>query len=178
MSSVVMPSVVQKSETFFERHAWKVLFGASFVIGLFGAGDMFGGAGELQNGETVLMHSLTNMSWDALQASDPNAAHLIDTLFRMNGATLAAMGVLSIAICLTGFRRGERWAWYALWALPAWMILIPIFLWNAVKYPEYGTPVPVISGSILFVLSATSLALSYRKFFPKRQAAVEATVGG
>ena len=167
MSSTTLPIITQKSETFSERHAWKALFGVSLVLGLFGVGDMLGGASDLQNGETILMHSLTDMSWNELQAANPNAANLIDTKFRTDGATLATIAVLSAAICLTSFRRGQRWAWYALWALPVWMVLTAAFILNAVKHPRYGTPIPVISGSILAVLYTTCLALSYRKFFKK-----------
>jgi hypothetical protein len=153
------------TETLFERHAWKVLLGVSLVIGIFGMGDMLGGAADLQNGETVMMHSLTGMSWNELQAASPNGANLIDMKFRTDGASLATIALLSIAVCLTGFRRGQRWAWYALWAIPVWIALTVLFVWNAVKHPDYGTPVPIISGSILFVLCVTLLALSYRKFF-------------
>ena len=156
-----------KAEPFFERHAWKVLLGVSLLVGFFGVGDMLGGASDLQNGETIMMHSLTDMSWNELQAADPNAANLIDLKFRTDGASLVMIAALSATICLTGFRRGQRWAWYALWALPAWMALTVFFVFNAVKYPRYGTPVPVISGSILFVVCATCLGLSYRKFFKK-----------
>ena len=154
-----------KAEPFFERHAWKVLLGVNLLVGFFGIGDMLGGASDLQNGETIMMHSLTDMSWNELQAASPNAANLIDMKFRTDGATLAAFAVLSAAICLTGFRRGQRWAWYALWALPAWLALIIFFVSNSVKHPRYGIPVPIISGSILFAICAIFLALSYRKFF-------------
>jgi hypothetical protein len=168
MASTTMPVTTRKSETFFERHAWKVLFGVSLILGFFGVGDMQSGASNLQNGETVMMHGLTDMSWNELQAANPNAAHLIDTIFRMNGATLAVLAALSAVICVMGFRRGQRWAWYALWALPAWMALTVFFVFNAVKHPRHGTPVPVISGSVLFVVCAAALALSYRKFFKKQ----------
>ena len=79
MSSTTSPATTHKSETFSEHHAWKVLFGVSLVLGLFGIGDMLGGASDLQNGETIMMHSLTDMSWNELQAANPNAAHLIDS---------------------------------------------------------------------------------------------------
>ena len=144
------------------------MLGVSLIVGFFGVGDMLSGASDLQNGETILMRSVTDMSWNELQAANPNAAHLIDTLFRTNGATLAMLAALSAAICLTGFRRGQRWAWYALWALPAWMALTVFFVFTAVKQPSYGTPVPVISGSVLFAMCAICLALSYRKFFKKQ----------
>lgn len=152
-------------ETWFERHAWKVLLGVSLVIGLFGLLDMTGGASDLQNGETVLMHSLTGMSWNELKAASPAAANLIDWKFRSDGATLFTLAVLAIAICLGGFRRGQRWAWYALWVIPVWLALNTIFILLAVSHPGYGTPVPVISGAIFFVLWALMLGLSYRKYF-------------
>ena len=154
-----------KTEAFFERHAWKVLLGVSLIIGIFGVGDMVGGASDLQNGETVMMHSLTGTSWNELQTASPNAANLIDMKFRTDGASLATIALLSIAVCLTGFHRGQRWAWYALWAIPVWIALTVLFVWSAVKQPGYGTPIPIISGSIFFVLRVTLLALSYRKFF-------------
>ena len=153
--------------SFLERHAWKVLLGVSVILGLFGLMDLTGGAADLQNGETVLMHSLTNISWAEMQAADPAAANLINELFRSNGASLITASILSSAICLTAFRRRERWAWYALWALPAWMALVPLIVWTAVMYPQYGVPVPVISGSILAGLCALCLAGSYRAFFAR-----------
>ena len=97
-----------KTEMFFERHAWKVLLGVSLVIGIFGVGDMLGGTADLQNGETVMMHSLTGTSWNELQAASPNAANLIDMKFRTDGASLTTIALLSIAVCLTGFRQGSR----------------------------------------------------------------------
>jgi hypothetical protein len=168
MSSTTMPAITQKSETFFERHIWKVLLGVSLIIGFFGVGDMLGGAADLQNDETIMTHSLADMSWNELQAANPNAANLIDLKFRTDGAALFIIALLSTAIGLTGFRRGQRWAWVALWALPAWLALTVFFIFNAVEHPRYGTPVPVISGSVLFAVCATFLALSYRKFFRKQ----------
>ena len=144
------------------------MLGVSLIVGFFGVGDMLSGASDLQNGETILMHSVTDMSGNELQAANPNAAHLIDMKFRVDGAALFTIALLSTAICLTGFRRGQRWAWYALWALPAWMALTVFFVFTAVKQPSYGTPVPVISGSVLFAMCAICLALSYRKFFKKQ----------
>jgi hypothetical protein len=153
-----------KTEPFFERHAWKVLLGVSLMVGYFGVGDMLGGAADLQNGETVLMHSITGMSWNELQAASPKVANLIDMKFRTDGAALSMLALLSMAICLTGYRRGERWAWYALWALPLWMLLTVVFILMVKKQPDSGTPIPIISGSILSVICVSMLGLSYRKF--------------
>jgi len=153
--------------SFFDRHAWKILSGVMLIIGFFGVTDILGGASDLQNGETVLMHSITGMSWNDLQAQSPNAARLIDAKFRTDGASLVTLALLSLAICLTGFRKGERWAWYAMWVPPLWMALTVLLIWKSIQHPSFGTPVPVISGFIFFVLWMAFLIPTYRKFFPK-----------
>ncbi len=157
------------SMLFFDRHAWKILLAIILLIGFFGISDMIGGATDLQNGETILMHSLTGKSWDDLRAENPQAAHLLEWKYRADGASLFTIALLGMAICLAGFRRGDRWAWYALWALVIWMLLTVFLTLNAVQYSGYGTPVPVLSGSILCVLWVTCLVVTFRKFFPKRE---------
>jgi hypothetical protein len=154
--------------TLFERHSWKVLAGLILVIGSFGVGDMLHGAADLQSGETVLMHSVTRTSWNELLATSPNVANLIDLKFRTEGSSYAAIALLTLIICLGGLRRGERWAWYALWIFPMWMALTVYFVIHADKDPSYGTPVPIISGTFFFVVSVLMLGVSSRKFFRAR----------
>jgi hypothetical protein len=107
-----------------------------------------------------------------LKATSPTVARLIDTIFRTNGATLATVALLSLAICLTAFRKGERWAWFTLWALPLWMALTVFYIATVEKQPGAGTPVPVISRSILFVISAFMLLISSPRFFQKNPISV------
>jgi hypothetical protein len=162
-------------ETFFERHAWKVLAGLSLVIGRFGVGDMLHGAADLQSGETVLMHSVTRTSWNELLAASPNVANLIDLKFRTEGSSYAAIALLTLTICLGGFRRGEWWAWYALWIFPMWMALTVYFVIHVGKDPSYGTPVPKSRGhfslSCLRSCSDCPLGTSFvrGRFFLKRR---------
>lgn len=155
---------------FFDRNAWKMLLAVIVLIGFFGVGDMFGGASDLQYGEKVYMTGVTGMTWNELQTTNPTIARLIDTIFRTNGASLTTVALLSLAICLSGFRRREPWAWYALWVLPLWMLLTVFFVSTVEKQPGAGTPVPVISGSILLVISASTLLLSSPRFFRRNPA--------
>ena len=55
-------------------------------------------------------------SWSELAAGSPQAAAYMMVLFRMYGIFNLAFGLLAAAITLTAFRRGERWAWWALLA--------------------------------------------------------------
>src|SRR6185503_18444147 len=56
----------------------------------------------------------TNGSWSELAGTSPQTAQYIGVLFRMYGVYGVAFGLMSIAIAVTAFRRGERWAWWAL----------------------------------------------------------------
>ena len=55
-------------------------------------------------------------SWAELVSSSPMAAQYMDVLFRTYGMFNVVFGLLGSAIAVTAFRRGERWAWWALLA--------------------------------------------------------------
>jgi len=80
---------------------------------------------------------------------------------RLRGTLLLGMLVFGLAIILTGFRWGERWAWYALW-------YYPIFF--ALHIVAFGT---FIIDGVLALICVVSLLLPYRKFFPKHRAESE-----
>lgn len=53
-------------------------------------------------------------SWSELVSTSPMAAKYMVVLFRMYGVFNVVFGLMAIAITVTAFRRGERWAWWAL----------------------------------------------------------------
>jgi hypothetical protein len=53
-------------------------------------------------------------SWPALAAASPLAAAYMTLLYRMYGVYNVLFGFMGSAIAITAFRRGERWAWWAL----------------------------------------------------------------
>jgi hypothetical protein len=55
-------------------------------------------------------------SWAELVSTSPMTAKYITILFRTYGAYNVGFGVLGAAIAVTAFRRGDRWAWWALLA--------------------------------------------------------------
>jgi hypothetical protein len=152
-----------RRETWFERNGWTIFTGISLITAVFGLGDIISGGSTFALGETVMFNRLTGTTWDALQAADPGAANAIDYQVRAGGVWLLIIGVLSLAICLTALRRGERWAWYAMWVWPLGVALIVAVLWSATG-PGEGVPIPIISGSITIVISVLTLALSARRY--------------
>ena len=56
----------------------------------------------------------THGSWAELVAASPNTAAFVTLVFRMFGALCATFGIVAVMIAANAFRRGERWAWWAL----------------------------------------------------------------
>lgn len=158
-------SANQRSDTFFERHAWKMFLGLSLLIVVFGLGDIFSGAASFQSGEAPTMQGITGMTWQELEAASPGAATFIDFLARSGGAHLLTVGLFSAVVSLTSFRHGERLAWYGMWIWPLWIALFEGMMLNSYKTRGPSIPPPLISGPVFFSLSVLTLGLSYRKFF-------------
>jgi hypothetical protein len=53
-------------------------------------------------------------SWSELAGTSPLIAGYVTLLFRMYGVYNVLFGLLGSAIAVTAFRRGDRWAWWAL----------------------------------------------------------------
>ena len=56
----------------------------------------------------------TGESWSALAGASPLITGYMTVLFRMYGLYCVLFGLMGSAIAVTAFRRGERWAWWAL----------------------------------------------------------------
>ena len=63
---------------------------------------------------TAGYEGFTGGSWQHLVVTAPKTAEYITLLFRMYGIYGVGLSLLAIAIAANGFRRGERWAWWAL----------------------------------------------------------------
>jgi len=78
-----------------------------------------GGAPILEVGFERFAHS----SWQALATASPGVTEFVTILFRLYGAYGVAFSLVAMAVAATAFRRGERWAWWAL------------LVGNAITYP-------------------------------------------
>jgi hypothetical protein len=58
--------------------------------------------------------NFTGLSWIELNTASPKIAGFITILFRMYGTFNVIFGLLTVAITVYAFRRGERWAWWTL----------------------------------------------------------------
>jgi hypothetical protein len=70
----------------------------------------------------------TRASWAELASTAPLTASYFVLLYRMYGIFNVAFGLVTGAIALTAFRRGDAWAWWAL------LIVNTITLVSAIAY--------------------------------------------
>jgi hypothetical protein len=103
-----------------ERVAWVLMLAAD--AGLLAWGAMAALAPDRLPGPggvpilTAGYEGFTKGSWQGLADASPRTAEYVAILFRLYGAYIVAFGLLALAITAVPFRRGERWAWWALLA--------------------------------------------------------------
>jgi hypothetical protein len=78
------------------------------------------------------------------------------------GLLKTSWSFLVLAITLTGYRRGEKWAWYTLWLVP--ILLVSSALFNASFVGDLSLTLEWIP---ITIISLLGLLLPYRKFFPR-----------
>jgi hypothetical protein len=61
---------------------------------------------------------LTGRAWDQFASQDPEVAYLFSRQLNILGFLGAGFGLLAAVVSVIPYRRGERWAWYALWLFP------------------------------------------------------------
>ena len=143
-------------------YAWITILIVSVLSLMIGIGDYF----LAGNGDPALTESMTGTSWEEMKIVSPNIVNLTNLLARILGAWLTGLSILGIGVSAVPYRRGERWAWYILWALPLSFLLVFIAVLTANRVPGSSPPPALYSAPGLFVLSTLALLLPVRKFFP------------
>ena len=95
----------------YEKYAWVIFIGLGLLWAVVGFYQAFL-PDELAESDA---QRVIDMSWSELQASSPVASELVRWLYGTLGLLKMTWSFLVLAITLTGYRRGERWAWYTLW---------------------------------------------------------------
>lgn len=144
-------------ERAYEKHAWMIFLALGIlwlVVGLMQAFQ----PDELLETDA---QRVTGMSWSELEASSPEATELVSYHYFEMGLLKISWSLFVLAIALTGYRRGERWAWYTMWLVPICLVSYAIFY----AYWFGGVSVPMESVPIISI-SLLGLLLPYRRFFP------------
>ena len=105
---------------------------------------------------------ILNMSLSELEALSPVAMDMIRWLYGALGNLKVSWSFFVIAITLTGYRKGEKWAWYTLWLAP--ILLVTSGIYNSYFIGDIG---PLLQFMPVTAISLAGLFLPYRKFFPR-----------
>lgn len=140
-----------------------ILFVVSVIFALFGLGDIIAATAV----DPAIVQGLTGLTPEELGAVSPQALHLANYMTRAGGVAFLIVGLLAAAIAWTGFRRGERWAWYALLTLPLLNVLIFVLMYTHVDFSAGVLPPPLLSAPVFLAITLVGLLLPIRRFFPK-----------
>lgn len=145
-------------ERLHEKYGWLVYLALGLLWLVVGIMQAFSPDGLIDN-EAQLV---TDLPWSELKASDPMASELLRFTYGGLGLLKMSWSLLVLVITLTGYRRGEKWAWYTMWLVP--ILLVSCALFNASWFGRVNEAlqfIPITSVSLL------GLILPYRKFFPR-----------
>ena len=100
------------------RLAWILILFVDVAYIAWGAGAAIAPEGLPGPGGTAILpaayQGFTGDSWSALVSASPMTARYVVLMYRMYGIYCALFGLLTSAIAVTAFRRGEPWAWWTL----------------------------------------------------------------
>ena len=140
------------------KYGWVVYLFLGLLWLVVGLTQVFNPEGLLDN---EAQH-IAGMSLSELEASFPDATELVRFLMGAVGMLKTSWSFFLLAVTLTGYRKGEKWAWYTLWLAPA--LLVGQGLFNSVFLGDFNEMLQWIP---ITTVSLVGLFLPYRKFFPR-----------
>ena len=143
----------------YEKYGWLIFIALGLLWLIVGLNQLFTPDAVFSND----VQRITGMSLSELEASNPESIELVHFLFGAIGNLKISWSFLVLAVTLTGYRRGEKWAWYTLWLAPAILVsqgIIDSILLGDIN--EMLQWIPITSISLL------GLLIPIRKFFPKK----------
>jgi len=142
----------------YEKYAWILLFAIGVIVLVTAVPHALG-----INTDPETVERISGMTLNELKDSNPAFFNLYIFYFSFGGLSDLAFAFFIIVISLTAYRKGEKWAWYALWFIPAY------FIGSAAITMSIESSLSLLLPIMMFViLCLLGLLLSYRKFFPSK----------
>ncbi|WES66015.1 hypothetical protein P0L94_08050 [Microbacter sp. GSS18] len=107
----------------------------------------------------------TGVPWVVLTSTYPTVADQVDTMSVATLTGTVVIGSLALFIAVFALRTRQRWAWFALWLLPLWMLPGIVSLLAVERFAVFG-----YFGLTLVGVTSLGLLLSAPHVFDRRRA--------
>ncbi len=148
----------EKDEKIYEKYAWTIFFAIGAITLVTAVPHALG-----INTDPALAESIVGMPIDDLKDSNPASVELYNFYFRSGGLSDLGFAFFLTVISITAYRRGEKWAWYAFWFVPAFFIGFA-----ALSLTLESSSSMLLPLMVFIILSLVGLLLPFRKFFPRK----------
>ena len=159
--------IKNKSANVFVRYSWVLLFVFWALHLVLSVRDFFPSLLDvclcLPGGQTPIISS-TGMAWTQLVSSNPRLASFIASTLVDDGISGVGLAIFGMLVSATGYRKGEKWAWFASWTMPAGILAAQLNV-----YQLTGSTMIILLAVVFTVVSILALMLPFRQFFPKEQ---------
>lgn len=148
----------EENEKIYEKYAWTVFFAIGAITLATAVPHALG-----INTDPALAESIVGMPIDDLKDSNPMAFDLYNFYFKGGGLSDLGFAFFLTVISVTAYRRGEKWAWYAFWFVPAFFIGFA-----ALSLTLESSSSMLLPLMVFIIVSLVGLLLPFRKFFPRK----------
>jgi hypothetical protein len=153
----------------YERFGWVILFVFWALHLVLSARDFFPRLQDLclacAPGAQTPILAVTGMAWSQLVSSNPKFASFLASTLVDDGISGVGLAVFGMIVSLTGYRKGEKWAWYVSWSMPIGILAAQLNV-----YALTGSGMVIYLAAAFTIVSLLALFLPYRQFFPRKPA--------
>jgi hypothetical protein len=152
-----------KNEKVYEKYAWTLLFAIGLLVLVGGVPHSLG-----INTDPETVERIIGMTLNEFKVSSPGFFDLYTFYFRFGGLSDVGVAFFIMAISLTAYRKGEKFAWYAMWFIPAFFIGCTAITMSTITTSVESSLSLLLPITMFVILSLLGLLLPYRKFFPSK----------
>lgn len=150
----------------YEKYGWMLLFIFWALHLVLSVRDFFPTLQDLclclPGGQTPILSS-TGLTWTQLSSVDPRIGDFIASTLVDDGISGVGLAIFGMFVSATSYRKGEKWAWYASWTMPAGILAAQLNI-----YQLTGSTAVLVLGVIFTAVSLLALFLPFPQFFPKQ----------
>src|SRR5712691_11738876 len=149
------------------KYGWIILFVFWALHLTLSARDFFPSLQDLclacVPGAQTQIQAVTGLTWSQLVSVDPKFASFLGSTLIDDGISGVGLALFGMVVSMTGYRRGEKWAWYVSWSMPIGILAAQLNV-----YALTGSIMVIYLAIAFIIVSLLALLLPYRQFFPRK----------